>query len=140
MLRRECPASQGVAPALVVATGAAERAHGADRSRPPQLREGGVSAGGVRPGVLEEPGAQWMDAALSHRAAGEASVASPVLAAPAAEEIDHSSLALLVKLSLDAKKEEEKRKVEEEERWKVDDERRVVHEAFAIPCPRQGNE
>ena len=45
----------------------------------------------TRPGVLKDPKPQLLDAVLTCRAAGEPSVATPLLAAPAAEGIDSSS-------------------------------------------------
>ena len=46
---------------------------------------------GTRPGVLKDPEPQLLDAVLAYRAAGEPSVATPLLAAPAAEGIDSAS-------------------------------------------------
>ena len=47
---------------------------------------------GTRPGVLKDPEPQVLDAVVAYRAAGEPSVATPLLAAPAAEGIASSRL------------------------------------------------
>ena len=50
-----------------------------------------VSVGGVRPGVLEEPGAQWVDAVLSYRAAAGA----PLLVVPSLASGEDETVAVV---------------------------------------------
>ena len=77
---------------------------------------------GTRPGVLKDPEPQLLDAVLAYRAAGEPSVATPLLAAPAAEGVDSSSLRFLTAASLAARRKEE----EEEEKAKEAAKRKEV--------------
>ena len=65
---------------------------------------------GTRPGVLKDPEPQLLDAVLAYRAAGEPLVATPLLAAPAAEGIDSSSLRFLTASALEARRREEEEK------------------------------
>ena len=79
---------------------------------------------GTRPGVLQDPEPQLLDAVLAYRAAGEPSVATPLLAAPAAEGVDEAALSFLLQRALEDKRKEEqlaKEKEEEEEEEEVRD-------------------
>ena len=67
---------------------------------------------GTRLGVLKDPEPQLLDA-VANRAAGEPSVATPLLAAPAAECIDSSSLRLFTASALEARRKEEEEKEQE---------------------------
>ena len=69
-----------------------------------------VSSRGARPGVLQEPEPQLLDAALARRTAGEPSVATPLLAAPAAESVDSATLRFLTPSALTARRKEETEK------------------------------
>ena len=94
---------------------------------------------GTRPGVLKDPQPQLLDAVLAYRAAGEPSVATPLLAALAAEGIDSSSLRFLTASALKARREEEEKlKREEQEElnslWAVPVERRPHQQMQRITC------
>ena len=58
----------------------------------------------TRPRVLKDPEPQLLDAVLAYRAGGVPSVVTPLLAAPAAEGIDSSSLRFLTASALEARR------------------------------------
>ena len=66
---------------------------------------------------MKDPEPQLLDAVLAYRAAGEPSVAAPLLAAPAADGVDEAALSFLLQRALeDKRKEEQLAKEKEEER------------------------
>ena len=71
---------------------------------------------GVRPGCLSDPGPQRSDRTVRHSAGEAPSLLLPSLADAAADVVDHSSLAFLLKASLSQRRKEE----EEEEVRKVE--------------------
>ena len=91
---------------------------------------------GARPGVLKDPEPQQLDAVLAYRAAGEPSVATPLLAAPAAEGIDSSSLRFLTASALEARTREEEEKKEEVKKarsaWRQ--RRKEIKDEFSALC------
>ena len=112
-------------PALAVATRAAERRVCPVRGSAPLRSECWASlarcptgtedgqGGETRPGVLKDPEPQLVDGDLVVRAAGAPSVATPLLAAPAADGVDSSSLRFLTPSALAARRKEEKEKEQE---------------------------
>ena len=90
----------------------------------------------VRPGILAEPGPQRSDRTARHSSGTALSLSPPSLADAAVDTVDHSSLAFLLKVALQQKKdeEEEARKVEMEqvqaakEEWRA--RRKVLRDEF----------
>ena len=121
------------ADALVVATRAGQHRRCSCHCTPPLCATWWSVA--RRPAGTDE----LLDAVLAHRAAVEPSVATPLLAAPAAEGID-SSLRFFT-----ASEEEEKLKREEQEElnslWAVPVERRTHQQMqHHLPPPEQGGQ
>ena len=93
---------------------------------------------GERPGCLPDPGPQRSDRTVRHSAGEAPSLLPPLLADAAADVVDHSSLAFLLRASLRQRRkeeeEEEARKVEMEqvlavkEQWRA--RRKVLKDEF----------
>ena len=107
----------------MVATRVSERPHGAERSRPPQRREGGGWREVLRPtaqttfsawrhGVLTEPVLQGGAVTVGYVAAPVPLLAVPLLAGAAGEAVDAGTLRFFLARSLAEEEEEEE---EEEE-------------------------